>query len=79
VDINKGSGDVNTGAGTLSQGIPLSANGYSLMSNGYGSAPLSSSIGNFKMQLYQVDNNTVFLMSSDPSTASIGLMKKQHF
>ncbi len=31
------------------------------------------------MQLYQVDNNTVFLMSSDPSTASIGLMKKQQF
>ena len=28
------------------------------------------------MQLYQVDNNTVFLMSSDPSTASIGLMEK---
>ena len=60
MDINKGSGDVNTGSGTLSQGIPLSANGCSLMSNGYGSAPLSSSIGNFKMQLYLVDNNTVF-------------------
>jgi hypothetical protein len=80
VDINQGSGDLNTGAAaTLSQGISLSASGYSLMSNGYGSAALNTSIGKFKMQLYQVDNNTVFLMSSDPSTASIGLMEKQQF